>query len=74
MEQSTSSSSSILLPEVLGFSPQLLLDDIISEANQSIYFCTDALEKILDEWMKQRKEAGSSWDGTKEVEEVRRSF
>ncbi|TDL22005.1 Mis12-domain-containing protein, partial [Rickenella mellea] len=39
-----------LLPEILGFSPQLLLDDIVNAAQQSIFDCIDGLDAIATQW------------------------
>ena len=60
------------MPEILGFSPQLLLDDIINEANESIVECVDAVEVFLERWAKSRAERlGGNWDGFVEIEQVR---
>jgi kinetochore protein Mis12/MTW1 len=46
--------SSILLQEILGFAPELLLDDIVDSANNSIYQCVNAMEPFLRRWVEQR--------------------
>lgn len=40
----------LLLAEALGFSPQLLLDDIVSIANNSIVDGVDGMENFLNNW------------------------
>lgn len=45
----------ILMPEILGYSPELLLDDLVNCANQPIYQCVGALEPFLLRWADKRK-------------------
>lgn len=60
----------VLLPEVLGFSPQFVLDSIINIANQSVEQSVEAIEKFLRRWADNRvEEKGGDWDGTHEVEQ-----
>lgn len=59
-----------LVPELLGFSPQLLLDDIISAAADAIFKCLQALEEFMQNWASKRAEAvGNEWDGVEAVEQ-----
>lgn len=51
---STRQVSSTLLQEILGFAPELLLDDIVDSANNSIYQCVNAMEPFLRRWLEQR--------------------
>lgn len=46
--------SSTLLQEIVGFAPELLLDDIIDSANNSIYQSVNAMEPFIRRWMEQR--------------------
>jgi kinetochore protein Mis12/MTW1 len=60
----------VLLPEILGFSPQLLLDDIINTGNIAVSDAVNAMEEFLQRWADQRAEKlGGDWDGTQEVEQ-----
>ncbi|GJJ14128.1 hypothetical protein Clacol_008385 [Clathrus columnatus] len=45
-----------LLPEILGFHPQRLLDDLINAANEPIYQCTDHVLNFMSAWAKERAE------------------
>ncbi|KAH7889995.1 Mis12-domain-containing protein [Phlebopus sp. FC_14] len=61
---------SILLPEILEFSPQLLLDDIINFANEAITNAVDGLEEFLFRWAADREQrVKENWDSTQEVEQ-----
>lgn len=61
---------SVLLPELLGFSPQLLLDDIINVANNAVTETVDGMEIFLLRWAEQRAEtAGSDWDKNQDIEQ-----
>lgn len=63
------------MPEILGFSPQLLLDDIINEANLAIIECVDAVEVFLERWADDRAaRVGETWDGYMEIEQVSASL
>lgn len=60
----------VLLPEILQFSPQLLLDDIINFANEAITNAVDGLEEFLFRWATDREQRVSEdWDSTQEVEQ-----
>ena len=50
----------LLACEALGFSPQLLLDDIINIANKSIQDAVDAMEQFLEKWTNDRLANGKS--------------
>jgi kinetochore protein Mis12/MTW1 len=59
-----------LLPEILEFSPQLLLDDIINFANEAITNAVDGLEEFLFRWASDREQRiKETWDSTQEVEQ-----
>jgi kinetochore protein Mis12/MTW1 len=61
---------STLLPEILGFSPQLLLDDIINITQSSVADSINAMEAFLRRWADERVEkVGGEWDSTQEVEQ-----
>lgn len=61
--------SPILLAEILGFSPTLLLDDIIDIANDAIRLTVDAMEEFILRWVEERlQSAPSGWDGRAESE------
>ena len=60
----------VLLPEILRFSPQLLLDDIINFANEAITNAVDGLEEFLFRWATDREQRiNEDWDSTQEVEQ-----
>ena len=60
-----------LVPEILGFSPQLLLDDIISAAGEAILQCLTAMEPFMQRWADARQDrVGDDWDGAAAVEQV----
>lgn len=60
----------LLLPEILGFSPQLLLDDIINVANNAVQDGVNGMEEFLEKWADERTEReGGDWDSTQEVEQ-----
>ncbi|KAM5541895.1 hypothetical protein V8D89_004624 [Ganoderma adspersum] len=73
---------SVLLPELLGFIPQFLLDDIINIANDEARQSVDAMEQFLQRWADARadkpptssssnkeKEKDADWDPTQEIEQ-----
>lgn len=61
---------SILLPELLGFVPQFLLDDIIDTANDAVRQAVEAMEVFLRRWASQREaKLQKDWDSTQEVEQ-----
>ncbi|KAF9044611.1 Mis12-domain-containing protein, partial [Hymenopellis radicata] len=62
----------LLLAEALGFSPQLLLDDIINIANDSIDDGVNGMEAFLEKWVEDRavdRPGSKNWDGNQEVEQ-----
>ncbi|KAI0784038.1 Mis12 protein-domain-containing protein, partial [Abortiporus biennis] len=66
---------SVLLPELLGFVPQYLLDDIIDTANDEARIAVDAMEAFLHKWVQTRKSdsnpssSSNDWDPTTEIEQ-----
>ncbi|KAI0327644.1 Mis12-domain-containing protein [Cubamyces sp. BRFM 1775] len=65
---------SVLLPELLGFIPQFLLDDIINVANDEAKQSVDAMEQFLQRWADARAEKTAEWDPTQEIEQGLVSF
>lgn len=60
----------VLLPEIVRFSPQLLLDDIINFANEAITNAVDGLEEFLFRWATDRgQRIDQDWDSTQEIEQ-----
>ncbi|KIK71376.1 hypothetical protein GYMLUDRAFT_33529 [Collybiopsis luxurians FD-317 M1] len=59
----------LLLPEALGFSPQLLLDDIINTVNDTIVEGVNGMEDFLQQWADRRSEEHKDWDSTEEFEQ-----
>ena len=61
---------SVLLPELLGFVPQFLLDDIIDTANDAVRQAVEAMEVFLRRWASEReKKVDGDWDSTQEIEQ-----
>ncbi|KAJ6601341.1 hypothetical protein DFH09DRAFT_1302625 [Mycena vulgaris] len=58
-----------LLTEALGFSPQLLLDDIINVANHAVQDGVNGTEDFLAKRLEERAGQPDEEDGTHEVEE-----
>ena len=56
----TQPASSLLLCEALGFSPQLLLDDIINIANNAVQDGVNGMEEFLQKWADERASRGDS--------------
>jgi kinetochore protein Mis12/MTW1 len=46
----------LLLCEALGFSPQLLLDDIINISNNAVQDGVNGMEEFLVKWVEEREE------------------
>jgi kinetochore protein Mis12/MTW1 len=61
----------LLLPEILGFVPQLLLDDIINIANNAVQDGVNGMEEFLEKWTDQQAKSKGmdEWDTTQEVEQ-----
>lgn len=62
-----------LLPEILGFHPQLLLDDIINAANEPIYQCTEFVSSFMLAWAEERAKVNGNIDEEEvsvEIEQV----
>ena len=69
----------VLLPELLGVSPHLVLDTIVNISNDSVEHCVDAMEKFLVGWDEKRRErvkeiGGDDWDSKQEIEQGIVSF
>lgn len=66
-----------IVPELLGFSPQMLLDDIISTAAEAILQCLQAMEPFMQRWADARvvapppaKSKGKGKDKGREAEDA----
>ena len=60
-----------LVPELLGFSPQMLLDDIIDAVADANMLCMQAMELFMQHWDNKRTpKLGENWDGQEAVEQV----
>ena len=64
----------VLLPEIISFSPNFLLDDIINIANDGVGRAVDAMEDFLNRWAETRLEQEPAWDADKELEQGLVSF
>jgi kinetochore protein Mis12/MTW1 len=69
--QHLSTSRPLLLPEALGFSPQLLLDDIINIANNAVQDGVNGMEEFLQNWTDKRIAAlpSTEMESIQEVEQ-----
>lgn len=48
----------MLVTELLGFQPQLLLDELMSAVNETIYESTARVEDYLNQWIDEKEQAG----------------
>src|SRR6266705_2877069 len=64
----------VLVPEILSFSPHFLLDDIINIANDGVARAVDAMEDFLNRWAETRLQHEPDWDADKELEQGLVSF
>ncbi|CCM01349.1 uncharacterized protein FIBRA_03399 [Fibroporia radiculosa] len=65
---------SVLLPELIGFVPQFLLDDIINIANDATRQTVDAMEAFLERRDAARTDPVDDWKSTEELEKGLNSF
>lgn len=68
---SSTQAPTLLLCEALGFSPQILLDDIINIANNAVQDGVNGMEEFLEKWAEERTSRGNTAaiDSTHEVEQ-----
>jgi kinetochore protein Mis12/MTW1 len=72
----------LLVPELFGFEPIHLLDDIFNVAQDAVIFSTEAMDKFLTGWSGRRREVraeqglpplkapnGEEWTGEEEIEQ-----
>jgi Mis12 protein len=66
----------VLIPEILSFSPNFLLDDTINIANDGVGRAVDAMEDFLNRWAETRLEHDPDWADAadKELEQGLVSF
>ena len=66
----------VLIPEILSFSPHFLLDDTINIANDGVGRAVDAMEDFLNRWAETRLERDPEWAeaADKELEQGLVSF
>ncbi|KAG8826703.1 hypothetical protein FRC17_008142 [Serendipita sp. 399] len=55
---STNKENTLLVTELLGYHPQLLLDELMCSMNDTIYDGTARVEEFLNNWIDEREEAG----------------
>jgi kinetochore protein Mis12/MTW1 len=69
---SASETNPMLATELLGFQPQLLLDELMSAVNETIYESTARVEEYLNQWIDEKEKAGENVEPLKrELEHVR---
>ncbi len=66
----------VLIPEILSFSPHFLLDDTINIANDGVGRAVDAMEDFLNRWAETRLERKPEWadEADKDLEQGLVSF
>lgn len=74
MSQQAQPTSTVLVPELLSFSPHFLLDDTINIANDGVGRAVDAMEDFLNRWAETRLQHIPDWDADKELEQGLVSF
>ncbi|KAG8777544.1 hypothetical protein FRC20_004132 [Serendipita sp. 405] len=66
---STHKENTLLVTELLGYHPQLLLDELMASMNETMYDGTARVEEFLNNWIEEREEAGEDVEPLrKEVE------
>jgi hypothetical protein len=61
----------MLATELLGYQPQLLLDELMSSVNETIYECVARVEDYLNDWIDEKRKAGEDVEQlNKEVDHV----
>ena len=73
-QRAQQSTRTVLVPELLSFSPHFLLDDTINIANDGIARAVDAMEDFLNRWAETRLQHEPDWDADKELEQGLVSF
>jgi kinetochore protein Mis12/MTW1 len=73
-QQLSKQTPTVLVPEILSFSPHFLLDDTINIANDGVARAVDAMEDFLNRWAETRLEREPDWDADKELEQGLVSF
>ncbi|KAI0259079.1 Mis12 protein-domain-containing protein [Gloeopeniophorella convolvens] len=69
-QPSTSSTTpTVLIPELLSFSPHFLLDDMVNIANDGVGRAVDAMEDFLNRWAEARLQREPDWDAEKDLEQ-----
>jgi Mis12 protein len=72
---STIETHPMLATELLGFQPQLLLDELMSAVNETIYESTARVEEYLNQWIDEKENAGEDVEPLKrELEHVSSYF
>lgn len=65
---------SVLLPELIGFIPQFLLDDIINSANEATQQAVDAMEAFLERRDASKQDTADAWKSAEELEKGLNAF
>ncbi|KAH9932348.1 Mis12 protein-domain-containing protein [Fomitopsis serialis] len=65
---------SVLLPELIGFVPQFLLDDVINSANEATQQAVDAMEAFLERRDAVRTDTTDAWKSAEELEKGLNAF
>jgi kinetochore protein Mis12/MTW1 len=60
-----------LVTEILGYHPQLLLDELMSSVNETIYESISSVEEFLNKWIDGKEEKGENVEHLrKELDQV----
>ncbi|KAI0731815.1 Mis12 protein-domain-containing protein [Fomitopsis betulina] len=65
---------SVLLPELIGFIPQFLLDDVINSANEATQQAVDAMEAFLERRDASKQDPADAWKSAEELEKGLNAF
>lgn len=65
---------SVLLPELIGFIPQFLLDDVINSANEATQQAVDAMEAFLERRDATKQDPADTWKSAEELEKGLNAF
>lgn len=64
--------NAMLVTEILGYHPQLLLDELMSSVNETIYESAARVEEFLNNWVDEKEQKGEDVEHLrKELDQVR---
>lgn len=67
----TNGANAMLVTELLGYHPQLLLDELMSSVNETVYESTSRVEEFLNNWIDEKERKGEDVEHLrKELDQV----